>query len=314
MNSEFVNVLSYYQIPDITSTKQKIICPFHADVNASLSIDVDNNHWFCFGCQTGGDAFKFHKQYQNQLGNNNDLKILSEYRKIQHTKNKSDKQLVKVVDEVKDKEYYKHKLLEAKDYYYGLKKVDWTLDNSETVSYMEWRGFDRNTLNYLGAKYTYQDFYQIVFHILDNGRFKGWVARTFDKKIETKRKYLYNTGFRRRYTLAGEYRSDTVMIVEGFMDKAKANQFGIKNVVAILGWKITDYQIQKLKDAGVTTIISALDNDKCGKQGTEELRKHFNNVIEFPYPQNVKDMGDMTKLQFKRAKKYIKSQLLEIRR
>ena len=307
MNS-LAKVLSHYHI-ELSSTKQKIICPFHGDVNASLL--VDGEKWFCFGCQIGGDAFSFHKEYQNKLKNKNDMDILIKYNSILKEKSKSNNKLEITSETVKDKEYYKQKLIEAKDFYYGLKKVDWKDSDLEVAMYMEFRGFKSDTLNQAKAKYTYSESYPIVFPIMDNGKFKGWVSRTVDRELQKKRKYLYNTGFRRRYVLAGDYNSKTVMLVEGYMDKLKANQFGIKNVAAILGWSITNWQIEKLKDAGVKTVIAALDNDSCGKKGNDILRKNFE-VIDFPYPKNKKDIGEMTEKEFDKAKKKIKTKLRKL--
>lgn len=56
-------------------------------------------------------------------------------------------------------------------------------------------------------------------------------------------------------------------------------------------------QIQKLKDKGITKVISALDNDDCGRKGTKFLEKHFE-VTRFTYLKGVKDPGDMTKETF----------------
>ena len=74
----------------------------------------------------------------------------------------------------------------------------------------------------------------------------------------------------------------------------------IKNVVAILGWHISDEQVQKLKDKGVTTVVSALDNDKAGNKGTEYLKQFFR-VIRFDYPEGIKDAGEMSEQQLKTA-------------
>lgn len=303
--SKMEKILEHYGI-QITSTKEKIICPFHGDINASLLIDTEKDSWFCFGCQEGGDAFAFHKKYQNLLENDkNEFETLRSYNNIILNKEGSKTKLKQQKIVVKDKAYFKQKLDEAKDFYYGLKKVDWYEDDSELISYMKWRGFTRETISKAKAKYTYQESYPIVFPILDNGRFKGWVSRTIDPELAKKRKYLYNEGFRRRYALSGTYKSKIVTVVEGHFDMLKAKQLGLKNVVAILGWKITDYQIEKLRDAGVELIISALDNDACGKRGTKYLTKFFD-VIEFPYPDGVKDMGDMTQRQFNVAKRRLK--------
>jgi DNA primase len=305
-------VLRFYDI-NISSTKEKILCPFHADKNASLLIDVEGNWWKCFGCEKHGDAFKFHEEYQRKLGSVNGLRILKMYNAIIVGSNtRTDEKLVRVIEEKKDNKYFLQKLTEAKDYYYGLSKVKWTEEDSEVSEYMKWRGFDLEMLNTMKAKYSYNMSYPIMFPLLDNKKFKGYVGRTTDLEVaEGGRKYLYNKGFRRRYTLAGDYNSSTVMIVEGYMDMMKAKQLGIKNVVAILGWKITKMQVEKLKDMGVKVVISALDNDKCGRDGTRELKQHFK-VIRFPYPMNVHDMGDMTVKKFKICKKKVNNMLKQM--
>ena len=134
--------------------------------------------------------------------------------------------------------------------------------------------------------------------MLDNKKFKYCLCRTMIKSIEERRKYLYNEGFSRATTLVGTYGTkDYVFVVEGYMDRLKFVQFGEENVVAILGWKMSPQQIQKLKDKGITKVISALDNDDCGKRGTEFLKKHFE-VTRFTYLKGVKDPGEMTQESF----------------
>ena len=136
--------------------------------------------------------------------------------------------------------------------------------------------------------------------MLDNGKFRGWVCRTMRKDIEAKRKYLYNEGFSRVSTLVGDYGSEKyVFVVEGYMDRAKFLQFGVTNVVAILGWKMSEEQERKLKEKGITDVISALDNDECGRKGTKYLKSIFN-VTRFTYLKGIKDPGDMTEDKFKK--------------
>lgn len=309
--NELIKVLEHYNIP----YDDKIICPFHGDINPSLKLNNEDNFWWCFGCQQGGDAYKFHKLMQNEKGVTNELNLLQSYNKIikGRAKKENVEKYKKINYEKKNKKYYRQCLIEAKDYYYGLKSVDWFKEDNEAVAYMTYRGFLKSTLNRFGAKNTYNDItYPIIFPILDNGRFKGWVCRTFDTEIQKHRKYLYNKGFRRKTTLAGTYnKSNTVMLVEGYFDMLKAKQLGIKNVCAVLGWKITDNQIMKLKAEGITKVISALDNDKCGIKGTNYLKQYFD-VVRFPYPGHIKDMGDMDRKTLKNIEDNFKD-LVEVK-
>lgn len=295
---ELAKVLWYYNlVPDLRSSNQKIVCPFHEDANPSLLVNLEDGTWYCFGCGKSGDASRFVKYMEKDLNDLQALKKFHEILKSEKCSNFSVKQYVKKRQKPKPELY-----AQAYDYYHGLRKVDWKFDDEEEVqealSYMEHRGFTANALNKVKAKVTYNRSYGIIFPMLDNGKFRGWVCRTMIKEIEQKRKYLYNEGFSRATTLVGTYGSkDYVFVVEGFMDRLKFIQFGYDNVVAILGWKMSAEQMQKLKDKGITKVVSALDNDPCGKKGTEFLKKHFD-VIRFCYLKGVKDPGEMTKANF----------------
>jgi len=59
---DFQKLLDGYQIP---LDHGKIVCPFHADMNPSLSIDFSTNLWHCFGCQAGGDIIHFVMRMEN---------------------------------------------------------------------------------------------------------------------------------------------------------------------------------------------------------------------------------------------------------
>lgn len=289
-------VVFYYGLSDLNDVK--IVCPFHKDINPSLQLDYETGKWFCFGCGLSGDALGFVKNIEKT----DDLSACLKLVKILRSKKTREIKVRHVAKRYKGDTH--QALTEAHDDYFGLKTTNWydVDDEAEEIkSYMIKRGFSPETLNKAKAKYTYKKAYPIMFPLLDNGDFKGWVCRTNVKSIEQKRKYLYNTGFSRATTLVGDYKSrKTVMVVEGYMDMLKMRQFGVKHVVALLGWKATDNQISKLKDQGVTNIISALDTDECGQKGTQYLRSFFS-VVRFQYPEGVKDAGDLTKAQFKKA-------------
>lgn len=294
-------VLWYYNlIPDTASLTQKIVCPFHEDVNPSMIVNFEDGSWYCFGCGLAGDAEKFVKLMESKYNGLNDLQAYQKYLQILKSNKVSGIKIDKAL--VKQKPFQKDLYNEAYDYYHGLKRVNWSdSDEPEVIdakSYMVKRGFNSKTLIKCKAKVTYNRSYGIIFPMLDNGKFKGWVCRTMIKSVEERRKYLYNEGFSRATTLVGNYGTKNyVFVVEGFMDRLKFVQFGEENVVAILGWKMSPQQIQKLKDKGITNVISALDNDECGRKGTEFLKKHFK-VTRFKYLKGVKDPGEMTKELF----------------
>lgn len=298
---ELAKVLWYYNlIPDVASLSQKIVCPFHDDVNPSMIVNFEDGSWFCFGCGLTGDAKKFVKLMESKCNGLNDLQAYQKYLRIL----KSDKCSGIKLDRslIKQKPLQRDLYNEAYDYYHGLRKVNWRDSNEPEVvaakEYMTKRGFKSSTLQKCKAKVTYNQSYGLIFPMLDNGKFKGWVCRTMVKAVEERRKYLYNEGFSRATTLVGDYGTkDYVFVVEGYMDRLKLVQYGEENVVAILGWKMSPQQIQRLKEKGITKVISALDNDECGRKGTKFLEKHFK-VTRWCYLKGIKDPGDMTQETF----------------
>lgn len=294
---ELAKVLIYYQlIPEVSSYHFSIRCPFHDDRNPSMSVDLETGKFFCFGCEAIGDAFDFVRRAEPELTELQACIHLSKILKSKEFANMSFK--------VSKKRQRNNKQLaiEAKDYYYGLSKTDWKNVDSEEewiLEYMENRGFNAQTLNRCGAKINYNKVYPIIFPMLDNGKFKGWVCRTTNKRVEKNlAKYLYNDGFHKRTTVVGDYEGKKIIAVtEGYMDRLKMVQYGVNDVVALLGWHISDEQINKLKESGVELVISALDNDECGEKGTELLKKYFP-VVRFQYPNGVKDPGEMDRKTF----------------
>lgn len=308
---ELAKVLFYYGFIDSTTqVVQKIVCPFHEDINPSMIIDLDGGTYYCFGCHERGNALDFIKAIEKV----NDLiayRFLLRIMKSNKTKD---------IRQVKTKRYKgdsKQLTDNAYDYYFGLNKINWKKETDKEklkqIEYMVKRGYSKKILTKTGCRYNYNSSYPLIFPMFDNDEFKGWVCRTTDKEIEQKRKYLYNKGFSRANTISGTYDNDYICYVcEGHLDMLKLKMFGVRNACAILGWKATDNQIQKLKDKGITHIISALDNDKCGKKGTAYLQKFFT-VTPFCYLKGIKDAGDMNKESFrvmnKRTLKHYKENL-----
>lgn len=306
---DLARVLLYYGlIGEITSSEFNINCPFHDDPNPSMMIKLTNGTFYCFGCGLFGNAYDFVKYAQPELDNLQCCIVLEkivrseEVRKIdiRYKKKKSKTDLSQM-------------LIDAEDYYYGLKKVDWTgnltSEQKEVYEYMEKRGFDKNALNYAKCRVSANIAYPIIFPIFDNNIFRGYVCRTTNKRVEQKAKYLYNDGFRKRDTLCGQYEEKCIPILcEGFLDYLSIKTKGrIKNVVAVLGWHISDEQVNKLKQKGIKKVICALDNpeiDKAGEKGIRLLEKYFD-VVPFCYPDSIKDPGEMSKKQMQDSIKQV---------
>lgn len=302
--NELAKVLWFYGlIGNVDAEEQKIICPFHEDANPSMIVNLKQGSYYCFGCHESGDALKFVQKMEKMRSKSNDLQGCKKFFQIL----KSDEcSRIRIQRVEKVKKTSKQMYAEAYDYFHGLSKVNWRkksdLDEvNEVRSYMVKRGFTTSTLNKIDARVTFSKNYELIFPMLDNGKFKGWVCRTNIPEVEQKRKYLYNKGFRRKTSLIGNYGDNEVLfIVEGFMDRLKFIQFGVNNVVAILGWKASLHQIEKIKSKkNIKYIVSALDNDKCGIKGSKYLESIFKEkYVRFAYLKGIKDPGEMSKETF----------------
>ena len=315
--NQFIAALKHYDIYQ-EDEQYKIICPFHGDKNPSLQINKQTGFFYCYGCGLSGGAFELVKNYEPSLS------PIEIYKKL-HSFVKEGKgdiggrdvytytNLPYTYSFVDSKVKYREGIKLAKDFYFNLPETNWYKLPEEAIQilrYMKHRGFTTSTLKKFGAKFTYNKNYPIVFPMYDNGIFRGYVMRTDDPTVEDQRKYMYNKAFRRRITLPGDYKNSTVILVEGFLDMLKAKQYGIKYVAAVLGWKLTSEQFEKLKRCGVKTIICALDNDECGRKGYKYLKRicsvNHISVKRIRYPKTMKDMGDLNKENSKQILKQIK--------
>lgn len=207
------------------------------------------------------------------------------------------------------KENYKTGIKFARNFYSGLPDPNWfkpgaikaiAEETQACKSYMRKRGYTANTLKRFGAKPSLNKNYPICFPILENGILRGYVQRTFDPQIEQMRKYMYNKGFKRELILPGSYEPEKpIVLVEGYLDFLKAMQIGVKNCAALLGWKLSEHQMLKIKQKQISVIICALDNDEAGNKGYNYLRRiaKVNGFIVYRlrYPKGCKDMGDIQK-------------------
>lgn len=295
LRKRFESVLRYYDL-DKDSDLYKVVCPFHGDKNPSLQINKEQAFFYCYGCGVHGSSIELIKLFNPKI---NDFEAYNILYNI-YNNNIYNNNSVSFVDTKIKIENYKEGVQLAKDFYCNLPNTNWYKVPEEVFEikrYMLKRGFKTKTLKTANAKATYNVYYPIVFPLFDNGIFRGYVMRTDDPTVEDQRKYMYNKGFKRRVTLAGQYRTDTVILVEGFLDKLAGNQLGFQNIAAILGWKISSEQFQKLKRKNIKKIICALDNDDAGNKGYKYLKRicKINNIklVRVRFPKGKKDFGDL---------------------
>lgn len=267
-----LKILNYYGLELISD---KTLCPFHLESNPSLDINFETELFYCFGCGARGDIIDL----VAKLEDCNRLQALYKIYKINNDSFKHN-----FVFKGKRRNWTKEAYIEYKNLY----KPNWEMPN-----YLTGRGFTPDFLSKFGVKINPLSDYKFIIPLKQNSRFKGFVRRTEDDR---ENKYINNRGFKRNKVLIGSYSKGRIFVAEGILDYMKAVQFGIQNICCLLGWKASKFHINLLKK-NTNTIIAALDNDKRGGEGTKFLKKYFN-TIEFPYPKNIKDIGEMNEKMF----------------
>jgi DNA primase len=63
-SGDLVRLISDYVPLKPAGTRLKGLCPFHQEKTPSFSVDPNAQLFYCFGCNTGGDAFKFVMLYE----------------------------------------------------------------------------------------------------------------------------------------------------------------------------------------------------------------------------------------------------------
>ena len=303
--NDMERVLYYYGFMDLENVQArfKIVCPFHDDLNPSMVIDLNKQSCYCFGCGVSVNAIKFVMKIEGITD------ILEAAVKMKAIYGKSKGKFVKEKIECNNVGFELGIKL-AKEFYHSCRVIDWLrLDNH----YLFDRGFEPSILNECKTRITGSYKYPIIFPMYDNGNFVGILQRTTNSVIASRRKYLYNSGFSREKAVVGKYFKDWAIITEGYLDKVKFNQFGMSNVAAILGWKITKKQAIKLRLV-TNKIVCALDNTPSGEDGYKYLKKLGFEVVRFPFPEDIKDPGEMNKYVFNKAYKELKKEIIKYER
>ncbi|ARJ49874.1 DNA primase [Staphylococcus lutrae] len=324
--SDILDIVSEYVKLEKRGRNYIGLCPFHDEKTPSFTVSEDKQICHCFGCKKGGNVFQFIQEIENvsfteavqQLGARVDIKVdISHETQEQSHMASDDLTMIQMHEELL--EYY-HYLLnktvegeKALQYLYergftnemiDARKIGYAPDSSHfATDYMNKKGYDlqlgyeAGILSRNDVEFNYYDRFRdrIIFPLANaQGRIVGYSGRTYngqepkylnspESPIFQKRKLLYNLNQARKKIR----QSDEVILLEGFMDVIKADDAGIKNVVASMGTQLSQDHITFLKKM-CSHITLMFDGDFAGveatlKTGQQLLQQHFNvYVVQLP--------------------------------
>jgi DNA primase len=280
-------------------------CPFHQEKTPSFSVAPDKGFFYCFGCQAGGDVFRFLMRVEN-IGFGDAIKLLAQKLNIPVPEKERTE-----AERLKERE--KEEILRAnslaRDFFHacliksplGVQALTYLTGRSLTTDSIQelklgfapeaWgmlstalqkRGITPDILVKAGLAVrrpqegVYDRFRnRIMFPIEDvRGRVIGFGGRVMDN---SQPKYLNSPEtpvFNKRtvlYNIQRSYRaikeSGHAIVVEGYMDAIALSLNGVPNVVASLGTAFTPEQSRLLLHYA-PEIIFAYDSDVAGQNAT----------------------------------------------
>ena len=276
------------------------LCPFHNEKTPSFTVSEDKQIFYCFGCHTGGNVFKFLMDYEKisfieavksiaeKLG------IQIEYEDQQSPEKQSELEILYDVNDLAAK-YFSNILLNepegeiGRKYFHQRKIKTQTLrafglgyspaKRDAFIEYAKNRiDLDKALLLGLVGKgnegHLFDKFSGRIIFPIDspNGRVVGFGGRILEKN-EYAAKYLnspesviYSKG-KLLYGLSHAKdeirRLNKVIMVEGYMDLISLSQNGVKNVVAVSGTALTEDQVSLLSRY-TKNIVLLFDADFAG--------------------------------------------------
>ena len=282
--ADIVNIVSEY----VTLTKKGRnywgCCPFHQEKTPSFSVAPDKGFFYCFGCQAGGDAFRFLMRIEN-IGFGEAVKLLAQKLNIpvpENERTEAERQ------KEKEREAIFHANALARDFFHAcLIKSPLGIN---ALAYLVERGISVETAQSLKLGFAPDDWAKLSIALQNRGvlpeilvkaglsiprtqegvydRFRnrimfpiedirerviGFGGRVMDG---SQPKYLNSPEtpvFNKRtvlYNIPRAYRAikeaGYAIVVEGYMDAIALASNGILNVVASLGTSFTPEQSRLL--------------------------------------------------------------------
>ena len=279
------------------------LCPFHEERSPSFSVNAQEKLYYCFGCEAGGDVFRF-VQEKEGLGFPEAVEALAERYGVEIERESEDPR----AEEARKRRARLGELLERTAQFYAAYLWE-SKEAAKAREYVESRGLGEDVLRAFGVGYGpsawdqvltrgqqagfgvpelqaaglaqkgrkgghYDRFRaRIMFPVRDpRGRVQGFGARAL--RPDTKPKYLNSPEgelYRKSRTLYGIDRARSAIakagravVVEGYTDVLAAHQSGIEEAVAVMGTAITPEQLQQLARYAEEVVL-AMDADRAGR-------------------------------------------------
>lgn len=277
------------------------LCPFHSEKTPSFRVYPEDQHFYCFGCETGGDVITFIRKIENLeyreavevLAAQAGMTVPSEEPGARDAAQRRNR----VLEMNRAAARFFHACLlsergrEGLDYFtrraltlptirhFGLGYAPPGWDN--LLGHLTQQGFTpeelaEGALALRGKNGGYYDAFRgrVMYPIIDlRGNVVAFGGRVLD---DSKPKYLNSNDtpvFKKSRCLfalnfAKNSKSDTLLLCEGYMDAIALHQAGFSYAVATLGTALTPEQARLMARYAKQVVIS-YDADKAGQNASQ---------------------------------------------
>ncbi|EJP6847684.1 DNA primase [Campylobacter jejuni] len=268
------------------------ICPFHADKNPSMHINLTKGFYHCFACKAGGDAFKFVMDYEKLSFADAVEKVasLSNFT-LSYTKEKQEnkKELKSILPSLNA--YFKDNLKHHKEvltylYQRALNDKDiakfelgFAGASEDSIRLLQNQKIPLEDAMSVGAlkKDENNEFYasfiwRITFPIYDHkDLLVGFGGRTLNPNVPAKyvnspQNILFDKSrIFYAFNIAKENiaKKKEIIVCEGYMDAIAFHKAGFNNAVAVLGTALTEQHLPLIRRYDAKVIL-CFDNDEAG--------------------------------------------------
>ena len=331
--SDIVDLIGTYVSLKRAGSNYGGLCPFHSEKTPSFTVFPDNQSFFCFGCEAGGDAFTFIMRMEN-LDYKGSIEFLAKRSGVElPTDGREEKR------GVSRKRVFEMNLIAARFWRECL--FDPNMGKPAMDYLLEKRGLPMSIIRRFGIGYAPDDFGALTAVLRKNGfsdeemkeaflcgisQISGRAFDMFRNRVmfpvidntgnviafsgrdiggQDSRKYVNSSdtpAFQKRKNLfalnfARNHCSEQLILCEGNIDVVSLHAAGFENAVASLGTALTDEQA-RIMTKYTKQVILAYDSDEAGQRAAHRAMGIFAKVgldVRILQMQGAKDPDEYIK-------------------
>lgn len=276
------------------------LCPFHNEKSPSFVVYPENNSFYCFGCNKGGDVISFVMGVEN-LDFTEAVKLLAQRSGMTLPEEGGDFSMSRLRTRILEINR------ESGRFYFGALS---TPEGKAGLNYFKSRGLDPKTIRHFGLGYAPDSAFALTNHLRELGYTKDELLQSdmvrlskngnlYDryrnrvmfpiidlrgnvvafggrvlgdgtpKYINTSDTPVYHKGSGLfALNFAKNANSEQLILAEGYMDVIALHRAGFTNAIATLGTALTEEQARVMRRYAKEVVI-CYDSDQAGRRATQ---------------------------------------------